>query len=322
MIKLVLLSVFTLFIIAGCTTVTETIYLQDIKVDGPVNHPPLHITKGQKTGTVTVSPRLSINPSGSFSGRLDGHTRVDQTGAYRVEKIEKSDGTWEYQESGENRYDFSGKNMNWDAAGSSVGVDVDIAVSDHFALFGGLNYVVHNQKDLIGGCAGMGFFSEKDNHGVRFDLGITWQEMFYDASTVVVTTVSPHRSPSYSYVTFYRDRDESSSINFFTSFTYNTALEDFPLNFFINASYFSQSLFDFEPGNANTDYYPFAFTEKVIDARGEASAAFLSISPGIYQSIGSLGRVMLGVKMLKETQLENSSGSFFVLPVIQFDLNL
>jgi len=320
--KILLISIISVLLINGCTTVNETIYLQDIKISGPVNHPPLHITQGQKRKSVTISPRFSFNSINSLSGKLEGHTQVNDRGFYQVDTSFIDNKTWEYKESNANRYDFKGENLKWNIPDGSFGFDIDFAISDKVALFGGLNYVVQNQRDLLGGCAGLGYFGEQENYSTRFDMGVTWQNMYYDASTVIVTSIYDDNILRNSYVTFYRDRDKSSSINFFGSFTYNTAFDDFPLNFYLNASYFSQTLFDFEPGETNTEYYPFGYKREVVDARGEAKAAFISISPGIYQNIGNMGRVIFGIKMMKETQLENSSESFLILPVVQFDLSL
>jgi hypothetical protein len=304
-----------LFFLTGCTSVTETIYLQDIKVSGPVNNPPIHITSNQKAGDITVSPRITINSLNSLSGRVDGHTFVDSKGNFRVDTV-FNDNNRIYVPSNQNNYEFKGKNVKWNMPNVSAAIDIDLAVSNKIALFGGLNYSVQNQTDLIGGTAGIGIFTDRQNYGFRLDAGISWQQMNYDASSVVVTEIKDGPSNT-TYVDFFRDRNKSSDITFFGSFTYNTKLQNFPLDFFINAGYFGQSLFDFKPESMNTDF--FFLTKRVVDARGEGTAAFLTITPGFYHEINDFGRIMFGIRMLKETQLE-SSDSFFIQPVFQVDL--
>jgi len=312
---IIILFACTLIFLTGCTSVTETIYLQDIKVSGPVNNPPIHITSGQKAGDVTISPRITINPLKSLTGKVDGHTAVDSKGSYRVDTV-FNDNKWIYIPSNQNNYEYTGKNVKWNMPNVSAAIDIDLAVSNKIALFGGLNYSVQNQTDLIGGSAGIGIYTDRQNYGFRLDAGISWQQMNYDAASVVVTEVR-NGSDKTTYVDFYRDRNKSSDITFFGTFTYNTKLTDFPFNFFINAGYFGQSLFDFEPRTMDMNFV--LFNTRVIDARGEGTAAFLTITPGIYQEMNDFGRVMFGIRMLKETQLE-SSDSFFIQPVFQVDL--
>jgi hypothetical protein len=317
-------ALLTFNLITGCstTTITQTLYLQDIEIDGPVSQPPLHITKGQKSGTVTVSPKISINSQKSVTGRIEGHTNVNSQGLFQVDTLFRGDGTWIYQESNANIYRYNSNNLKWNLPDASMGFDLDLCLSDHFALSGGLNYIVINQNSLVGGSVGLGVFSEKDGHSFRFDGGLLWQSLYYDAATVMVTTTEPPTGPTTTEVTFFRDRDKSSSVNFFTSFTYNSAFNDFPVNFFINLGYFSQSLADFEPGETDIRHYPFSYTTKILeDTRGEASTAFFNITPGIYTDINQFSRLIFGVRVLNETQLVQSSESLYILPVIQLDMH-
>jgi hypothetical protein len=313
--KVIPFFLLTIFYFTGCTTVTETIYLQDIKVSGPINHPPLHITNEHKLGDITISPRLSINSAKSITGQIDGHTAVNSRGTYQVDTIFNNDNTWYYAPSSTNKFTYEGENLTWDIPDVSFALDIDLAISDKVSLFGGMNYAVQKQTDLFGGTVGLGFISEKEQSVLRLDAGVSWQQMNYNAATVVVTEVRGGEDRT--YVNFYRDRNKSSSATFFGSVTYNTKLTDFPVNFFVNAGYFGQALFDFQPEMSDNEYTFFNTT--VIDARGEGTAGFLSITPGLFQEIDGLGRIIFGVRMLKETRLESADNSFFVIPVIQFD---
>ncbi len=46
--KLLLLAAAIIINFVGCTTINQTLYLQNIEVSGPMNNPPLNITTDQK----------------------------------------------------------------------------------------------------------------------------------------------------------------------------------------------------------------------------------------------------------------------------------
>jgi hypothetical protein len=302
-----LIFVFTgisVLLLAGCDpeTITQTIYLQDIEVKGPISQPPLHITNGQKAGTVSFSPKVFINNKKSVSAQVEGHTKVNSQGFYQVDTVYNNDGTWYYTESNVNNFTFNGDNLTWNLPDAAMGIDLDICVSNHFAISGGFNYVVQRQKSLIGGSVGLGFYTEKEGNSTRFDAGIIWQSMSYDASSVVVTARSLSGTSS-GTVDFFRDRDTENTINFFASLTYNTAFENLPVNFFISAGYFSQTIVGYEPRSTDVDFHPITNTTVIKeDLRGEATAGFLNVTPGIYKDITDWSRVILGVRLLKEIQ--------------------
>jgi hypothetical protein len=162
----------TFLFVTGCGTTTQTIYLQDIEVEGPISQPPLHITNGQKAGSVTISPKISVNKGQTITGRVD-HSPVNGDGIYQANRISNGDGTWRYEPSDENRLPYFGDNLTWNMSDASMGVDLDLCVSDHFALTGGLNYVVQEQNSLIGGSAGLGIYSEK-----TVTLSVLMQELY------------------------------------------------------------------------------------------------------------------------------------------------
>jgi len=56
--------------------------------------------------------------------------------------------------------------------------------------------------------------------------------------------------------------------------------------------------------------------------RGEAYAAFINVSPGIYMNLNDWSRLVFAVRFFFEVDFESSSNSTFVIPMLQFDLNL
>ncbi|HVO73676.1 MAG TPA: hypothetical protein VMT35_06610 [Ignavibacteriaceae bacterium] len=313
---IILLSLFLLF---GCATITEKVYLQQVEVAGPINHPPIHITGGKEKSSITVSPKIFINTTASVSGQVN-HTYVNGQGIYQLDTIQNGDGTWRYRESPANRSKYRGRNLNWKLPNLYAGLDLDISLSKSISFAASVNYSNNDQTGLMGGSVGLGFYKENEQGAIRFDAGINIQEYAYDASTVVVTTTDPFWGSPTTEITFFHDINKNSDVNFYASLTYNSIFENSPVNFFVSLSYFGQSLLDFEPSETNVDYYPFGVIKYTTDARGEVSSSYLSVSPGIYQNLSPWSRIVLGVSIIKNIGLEQPSQSVFILPQIKFDL--
>jgi len=257
------LSALILFssLLASCTTIQQTIYLRDIEVKGPMNPPPIRITENKTAGSLTISPRLSFNKYSEISGSTESERRGDsaQDSLFRP----------------------NSRNLFWRIPQAAFGVDFDFAVSSSFAIAGGLNYSIIDQTKLFGGSLGIGFFKENDGNAIRFDAGVLVQELYFDAKTVVVTTVDRLFSSSTTTVDYYHDRDKNSGVDLYAMLTYNTVIKSLPFNFFLNAAYFNQTILDFEPRRQTDVSYQRLLAEKAVhDARGEASSSYLSFTPG------------------------------------------
>lgn len=127
--------------VMSCASIQQTIYLQEVEVKGPMNPPPVRITKDKSAGDFTISPRLSINKYSEISGNVGSRRdrNVSQDSLFRS----RSD------------------NLFWKIPQVSFGFDLDVAVSNSFAIAGGLNYSVIDQTKLIGGSLGIAFFMKK-----------------------------------------------------------------------------------------------------------------------------------------------------------------
>jgi hypothetical protein len=117
----------------GCTTINQTIYLQNIEVTGPMNNPPLNITTDQKQGSFTISPRFVINDNKQINGRIEKHSLVDPQGIYRVDTVFNNDGSRYYKQANSNSQEFNGDNLKWDLPSFSAAVNMDYAAGNHFA---------------------------------------------------------------------------------------------------------------------------------------------------------------------------------------------
>jgi len=290
------------FLVISCASIKQTIYLQDVEVKGPMNPPPVRITKDKSAGTFTLSPRLSVNKYSEISGNIGSrkYLSASQDSVFRS----------------------SSKNLFWKIPQVTFGCDFDFAVSNNFAIAGGLNHSIIDQKKLIGGSLGIAFYQEKNGNAVRFDAGILVQELYYDAKTVVETTTNPVWGYPYTTVSYYHDRDKNADIDLYVMLTYNSVMKEFPLNFFLNMSYFTQTILDFNPRTTTDLSYLLVLSEKTIeDVRGEASSAYLSATPGIFIDFTEWSRIVLGARLMYDIGLDTSSRDFFILPVVQLDMH-
>jgi hypothetical protein len=261
----------------------------------------VRITKDKFAGNVTISPRLSINKYSEISGNVGNrrYANASQDSLFRSKT----------------------NNLRWKIPQVSFGFDLDVAVSNSFAIAGGLNYSVIDQTKLIGGSLGIALFHEKNGSAIRFDAGILVQELYYDAKTIVETTIDPIRGSPSTSVYYYRDKDKNADIDLYATLTYNSTIQNFPLNFFLSASFFTQTILDFEPSKQTDLSYILVLSEKTInDVRGEASSSFLSVTPGVFIDITEWSRMVIGVRLMNDIGLDSASRSFFVLPVLQLDM--
>lgn len=298
---IVLIALILSITLFSCTTIQQTIHLQDVEVNGPINPPPIKITKDKISGAITISPRLAVNNKNeilaNIGNRISGNAVQDS-----LFKDKKN-------------------NLLWHLPELSFGFDIDFAISNHVSINGGLNFTSINQNKLLGGSLGLGFFKENNGSAVRFDAGILMQEIHYDAKTIVETTVTPAFGNSSSSIYYYHDINKNSDIDLYAMFTYNSILRDFPVNFFINVSYFSQTILSFEPRQTTDIRYLYFLSEKTTkDARGEASSSFLSFTPGVYLDFNESSRLVLGSRFMHDVGLDNPSRNFFFQPVIQLDV--
>lgn len=316
-----ILSFSILFLISSCTTITDTLYVQDVEVKGPVNQPPIRIT-GRDSSSFTISPKFFINSNKKFNGLIEGHTKVNSDDIFQVDTNITGNQTTYNISRGTNRFDFEGENFHWSIPGYMVGVDIDISLSKKIALSSGFTFSGKDRTNLYGYRVGFGFFSASDNIGVRFDGGLIWQKYTYDAASVIIREKQPDSNSSTSEVIFFRDRGKSTNLNHYLSLTFNTIYNNFPVNLLLNVGYSGQSLIDYEPGTPDRDYYLIDPYYRVEDMRGEAYAAFINVSPGIYVNLNEWSRLVFAARFFFEVDFEESTNSAFIIPMIQFDLSL
>lgn len=320
------------FLFAGCagtsTTTITTIYQQEGSASGPVNQAPIHLTDEAQTPYFSVSPRFSYKSVQRVDAFMEGHTLVNSEGIFQVDTIFHSNGTISFRETpGANVYEYVGKNLTWDVATFTGGIDFDARLAKSFALFAGINYSSGNSKNVWGGNLGLAFLITTNNLGFRLDGGLNFQSMAYDAYTVEVVQTSS-ASGTYEYVVFYHDIGTSTQWDPFINFTFNTALPNWFVNFFLNAGFSQQTLIGFTPETKDETLYHnygiFGYDyhrEIVEDKRGKCTASYLTLTPGVFFRIGKSGRILLGVRCFFDNGLRDATESTFILPMLQADFS-
>jgi len=315
-----LLFITFIYLLQGCTSIRQTIYLQNMEINGPLKTPPLNITKNKLDENATISLGVSTSNSKELNGKVGSHTKVNSAGYFQVDTLMVNDQPV-YKDAGNNNYDFTGNNLQWKQPDFTVFLNADLNLSRLFSISLGLNYSVQDQKSLFGGNLGFGQYNEFETGAIRIDFGVNWQQVNYIVSSVVVTEIKNNNGNS-STVTFFKDIDSKTNINPYITLTYNSNFDGSPINFFISGGYFSQSIINYSPSNPSTNYYPFGITHTIVDARGEATAGFIILTPGIYYSFSENSRINIGVRFLKETQVKSLDKTLFILPFLQYDISL
>jgi hypothetical protein len=314
--KHLLYSCLILFLFfTGCTTVTNTIYLQDLEVTSPISVPPLLLTTAVGKTKATFSPKIYINNARIVEGTTQ--FPVNSSGFYQVDTV---DG--EFLKSNSNRYKYNKKNMKWNIPDIMAGVDMDFPFSRVVSFNAGLNLSSASSVTLLGGTFGVSLSTASDYVGFRINTGINFQQFSYKALTIVESTYNPFFGETKTKVYFFDDYGKGSSTNFYMSLTGNSDVPELPINFYLGVSYFHQDLVDFEVESFDLERFPF-FIETTVDARGEYGSSFFGINPGIYKELGDQARIVGGVNIIFAlNELRNSNRTSFILPFVKLELLL
>ncbi len=308
-----------LIFFGGCTTIKETIFVQDVKVNSPITQSPIHLTDSSKY-SFTISPKFSVTTTNTIPAKIEGHTNVNSNGIFQMDTIINNDGTFTFKETpGVNTNSFEGNNLYWNVTKVVAGFDLDFRISNSAAIFAGFNFSSQNNDDYLGGTLGLGLFKASAKYGYRMDVGLKWQSLFFDAQTIIETEII-NSSTSTNFLVLYHDKNRVTNINPFFSFTYNSANYNWPFNFFFNAGYSRQTLIDFQPQTRVDRQNPFAVTRITEDTRGTYSASFVHFMPGFYFNLGSSSRFIVGVKFYYNTNSNRELNSAIVIPSVQADL--
>jgi hypothetical protein len=287
-------------LVVGCGTVQDTIYLQNVQVQGSESQPPIHVTtKSTGSKSVYLAPHISINSNTSLSGSLSPQYSGQVPTTLPA---------------------FQRRGLNWSLPSVQFGLDLDCGLSDNMALMLGGGQSVVNDRSLWDGYAGIGFFERDKNSAIRADLGIQVQEISYDAATVVERTTTPLWGNPYTERCFFLDTDKETHLNFFAAGTFNSIHDDWLVNPFCQAGFSTQKLTNFSPRNSRVESGLGTYIRT--DLRAESSAFWLFAVPGVYFNVGQSNRLLLGVRISDQVGIENANPSVLFSPVLQFDWKL
>lgn len=301
------LKIFVLFLsleyISGCGVVEQTIYLGDAEVTAPFTTPPTHLNINKEAGDVTFSPKFSFV---SNSAKITGTTDNRYEYGYGV-----NNGIF---------YKSNQENLQWTISKYSFGLDIDLKISDHISLFGGIQTSAEKDIKLGGGNIGIGFHNHLQNPIIRFDIGLNIQNYEYFAISIVETKVTSIFGEN-EYSSIHADKGRSLNYNPFISLTVNSSNETDFLNYFGTIGVFSQSLLSFEPGETQFQFilWPLLSNTTVDERAGYVSYSFYA-NPGLSFSFNKNIRLVMSAKFLVE--LSTSSGELFIIPSAQLDFQL
>lgn len=293
----------TIFLLTGCGTVEQTIYLGDVDVIAPICTPPTHVNINKDAGNITFSPTFSV---------INSNTTIIGTTEDRYRSI--------FKLNHDTKYEAKTQNLTWNTSNFTLGLDVDYKAWKNFSIFGGFNYSYDGQKNSVGANIGVGFHNHATNPVVRFDIGFTIQDYHYTAITIVNTKTTSIFGSEDSWSIF-TDRGVSTNVNPFFTLTFNSAYDSSQFNWFVTFGFFTQNLLGFEPGTSSFPLFPFLVTYTKVDERSDMLAGFVYLNPGISISIDRQIRLLLSAKINYEV-LATHSNKFYVMPTAKIDFQL
>jgi hypothetical protein len=290
-----LLEIFAACCIAGCGSVTDTVYLDDLSVRGPIAQPPVHLTGHPTEGAFHVSPRFSLIPRGTLDSRIEGNVSP-----------------YTNVQPGQD-------NFHWSMPPAQYGVDCDWRVSNGFALSFGLSYAATSAQEFWGGNGAIGLPFTGEALSGRFDIGMQVQNMWYDAHSVVVREQTSFFSSNTSTSVYYfHDINRVRPWNVYAAFTLNSH-SDGLINFFASVSVSRQTLTDFEPSQVDV-YGPLGDYHHT-DTRVNQSVTFSFFTPGLAITINPTVKMLMGARLIVPSGLGGQLPTR-VAPLFQIDVTL
>jgi len=278
-------------LILGCGTVIQAINVQDAKVSGPMNHPPVYVTMDSTKDLVRISPRYSVNQKRRLTG-----TTVPESG----------------------RDPAKSGNLRWSLPDYTIGFGADFGLGRSGSLTLGGNFGIVDGYDSWNGCVGIGFHHAEPTSGFRMEAGLCFSGHRHDAFTDVVTTSVFQIWGSSTERVSYHDRSDDRAMDFYAQMTLNTITRKSPVNLFLNAGILRQTLLKYRP-STRTDWMIIPVMQTSSDA--VYRIVLLSITPGLAFNLGTRNRLLVGGRI--STPLgEPLHPNPFISPFMQLDFTL
>ncbi|HXG00133.1 MAG TPA: hypothetical protein VNL69_05070 [Bacteroidota bacterium] len=295
--------------LGGCAT--QSVHLQNTRIEGPLNVPPLFIVEEEeKIGTWRLSMGASVAPDQRIEGRAAGHSKVNAAGIYQVDTVVNGGQVTYIERRSVNTHDFEGTNFWWNLTRFTASLQADYRVARGLSMVGGFHYSRRGSQSYLGGVLGIGFSFHSRNIGVRLDIGGVWTEVSYDIEYVVTNTPFTLNPPE-TYVLFFSERGKSGNANMYGAFTLNTRYPTWPIQLFVQLAIYRQTVADVERR---------AFHD--INAVVLQHNSFFAVTPGLSVPLSSSSRFMLGVRLTDETALLVGEPGVLVAPFACIEFTL
>jgi hypothetical protein len=315
-------SLFCLLVV-GCTTseVTKT-FVKEATVDGPVTTPPVHIVMADTKNSITMTGFLTL-PRGEIQrGYVSGSPPGQVSWLYPVDTLRLPDG----RESHVRR--VPEYNLIWNLPEVAAGLNLDIAWQE-VAVSLGASLSAASGSALFGWSAGLGFFGgDSGSVRVRFDVGLSGQAMSYDASSVSISTSTsswPFGSTTHIDTAYYHDVRSTSSLGYYGSLSLNSAVEEWPVNVFVQGSCVAQKLLGYTPmTRTTTDWLvPLFLPVQQSSSSEEISTkpVMLGVTPGLYFKPSPSVLLLVGVRFIFDMSDTLLDTGRIVMPFVQVNLS-
>lgn len=306
----------------ACFSVSDTLYLQDAVIYGPVSQPPVKFLNTENDKKFSFSPKVYLNNSSEKTGRITGHSKVNSEGVFQIDTNFTEDGLMLFKEtSGANKYDFRGNNMKWHIPLYMIELDADFYVTPKLIFTGGISLSEVEQRNLFGWKLGMGFGGFSGEFGLRFDAGLIWQEYEYTASTVIERATTRLFQKTAHEVFLFEDKGKTTNLNHYFSINLHYAKEDAFINPFFGVAYSSQTILDFEPRNQHSELFPIV-NYKNTDLRGGANISYFVFTPGVYFYVNDSIKLIASTRFFVGSDENNISNHSLTIPSLQLEFSL
>jgi hypothetical protein len=290
--------------VSGCWR--QEIYLQDLNVTQGVAAPPVHLTQDSMAQTVRVSPRVTLYGSRPATGRIDGHSLVNSQGVFEVDSTNRP-----FTEvRGANTNAFAGKNLTWNFPEAIVGVDVDVAFTDRFAMNGSIEFGLGVGNRVLNGHVGLALLIPGPKVAGRIEGGVLFTRQPITAD-YLVTYEAAFSSTTEAW--FQTVSGSQSSIDPYVSVTINSNMRQKVFGWFVGLGFAGQTMVSLEPSRFDS-FAPGEYT---------GTLSVFSLTPGIIVQPADDVSVMGGIRLLWPGIFHDvNDPAAIIAPMVQVEITM
>jgi hypothetical protein len=307
---------------AGCTTseMTQT-FVKDVTVGGPAGIPPVHVVTNETKNSITLTGYLAFQ-EGQQWGYVTGSPPGKVSWLYPLDTVRQPAGGQALVRR------VPTYNLLWNLPKVAAGLHVDMTWRSTAISFGA-SLSEASGSTLFGWSAGVGLFGgDSGAVRVRFDAGLSGQAMYFDASSVTISTSTTSwlfGSTTNVDTAYFHDTRSTSALGYYCSFTLNSAVEDWPVNVFLQGSYVVQELLAYSPmTRTTTDWLVPLFLpipQESSSTEVSTKPALLGVTPGVYVRPSRSLLLLVGVRFMFDVSDTLLDTGRIVIPFVQVSLS-